>query len=74
MSDIDLKGRKFMALILAACILLFIIICMVGLALFDKTVPLALGICAGTLASCFPGYLGVNVYQKKLETKRVADE
>ncbi len=69
MEKILAEGRKFKALKYA--IILFSIVAgmLFTLAILGKEVPLSLGISAGTLASCLPGYLGVNVYQKKIESK-----
>lgn len=69
-NNVDPRGRKFVALLISSALLIFIILCIVVLALLDKEVPGALGVVAISLASVYPGYLGVNVYQKKIEAKK----
>lgn len=61
------KGRKFIVLIW--CIPLWLINAAMVFALYWKfqSIPLALGLSLGTLTAVFPGYIGVNVLQKKIQ-------
>ena len=70
----DMRGRKFTALLIAAFLLIFIVILVTTLALMGKEIPYALGGAMIALASCFPGYLGVNVYQKRIEANKAEEK
>lgn len=60
-------GRKFMVLVWCVPMWLLLFISVVFLYMKFQSIPAALGISFGTMTSVFPGYLGVNVVQKKIQ-------
>jgi hypothetical protein len=67
------KGRKFIVLLI--CVPLWVALggSLVWLYETHESIPMALGIAFGTLTSVFPGYLGVNIVQKKIQTEGKGD-
>ena len=66
------KGRKF--IVLMVCIPLWLIAAAMTFALYWKfqAVPMAIGLALGTLTAVFPGYIGVNAWQKKIQGGQMA--
>jgi hypothetical protein len=62
------KGRKFILVLVTIPMWLVLLLCMVFLSLKEAEIPLALGVSLGTLTSVYPGYLGVNTIQKKIQS------
>ncbi len=66
-------GRKFLALMIVTCLFLIVFGGVMLLALLEKPIPMSIGLALGALASCYPGYLGVNLIQKAIQKKEVTN-
>ena len=66
------RGRKYKALLITIPLIVLLVAAMVFLAYKGKSVPLALGGALIAFSSCWPGYLGVNAYQKKVQAEHPA--
>lgn len=66
------KGRKFTVLII--CVVLWLInISAVSVIYWEfQSVPMSLGLSLGAITAVFPGYLGVNAWQKKIQGGQMA--
>ena len=67
MSDTAPKGRKFIALLIMVPMWIILLAAIVYLSIWDMVIPDALGWAFVGLTAGFPGYLGVNVLQKKIQ-------
>ena len=66
------KGRKFIVLII--CIPLWLICAAAVFILYweFQAVPMSMGLSLGAITAVFPGYIGVNTWQKKIQGGQMA--